>query len=1310
MAVVRGLLRIPMGRGIDQSNDPRLDAPGTTGEARNVVIDRAGRFRKRTGWGRLPRTDENGVSLQGGPERVDPTGAELLQADDSGRLLAWGPGRARWELIGYLPPFSAESHPLVRSQASIISGALTRFGASDKYELIVWQYALSGDGGALRAYAQIRDTETGALIGRDSLVYPAALTYPVTFTVGTSAWVVHAFAPTVKIQRYSGDLATFPTYEVSATEAIAFDAAPVDNGTHGLVALAQVSGDYRVEVYVLSETGSVLFSSFSIAPGVADVAVSQIAVCGAPGGEYRVLVRYAGGSGYVLELWRLDSDLAVIGDVIGIESAAYEMTSIGVCCDVDGNDWVHWYGKLEETDRDALHVRCAFDGNSTAETWRKIVWRAGPQSRAKLVNDGVFLPVFAESTGTLSDGLHLAMVRLDNEFSDLPPAYAGVVLRQVVAGSIPTQHWVSVGDGEYQLGAVVITRAQKYGADVNGVDRVTLTENRSRQAAVSLPQQHIWGGAGLWGYDGYDCHDVNFLQAPQLLQLGDPYTTSGGGIGLFPEGKYLYRARYEFVDDAGVMHVSPWSNDLEVDLTGITNAVSINVDIATTQLTQHGRRASYRSVSVAIYRTDTNGAAAGVAIFYRLTSYGLDALKAPYNVATVAYVDDQNDAPAAGLGSILSSGGLLEARVLPPVTALCVHQGRLFAAAGEPDRAIWFSQSLQTDETPRWHEQLRLQVTDSPEPIVALASLDANLVAFTSKGICTWTGIGPTDTGQEGSFSGPYPVASAFGCTDPGSLVTSSRGVYFRSAAGICLLSRSLEVTVVSDPVRDLLEQTGAEIRHATYHEAEARVVFHLAAGSASQLLIFDERHGQWTRADSNELTSITHLAYDRGHAALVFAAGHGVYREGYGTTPGFDGPDSEPTWFGAEIGCSWVRGGEVASWTDLSVVHLEGEACAPSTWRIKIERDYETTGAQTLDLDLTAVTRGARVVKQIGPATRTAQAFRITLTEQVPSTLPSDTTAPQSVLWWGCSVEVGLLPGLARIDLNNRGGVSLWLVLFPFFSAALAPWLAACSAGLSARASAWPQARPSAATSTAPTTRPTRSTPTRSTRACTTRASSTRSATRPASRPPAPGSVRPRRPTGACRTPTGPCRWGLVSARWGWPTTSRPSSGASGRAWPSSSSRPGCSRPSRGPPTRRRTSGAAPATNSPRPRTPPGPRSSPGSRPTPSRGSSEPRKRRPPAGSWPACSGRPGGRTSGSGARARAKPSSGRKPPCSSRPRTTRSSAFTSSCGSRPRRPRPRRSRPRPRPSRGPPAPSRASTPSASSRPRTARLTRSPA
>jgi hypothetical protein len=1009
----KALLRLPLGRGLAQDQDARLVAPGSLGEAHNVVVDRAGRFTKRTGWGEMPRDDENGVEL-GAPDRVDPVGLELLQTTHSNGLVhSWGPGRQRWESVGWLPPFAVRSTPLARPASSIVTGVFATFGDDAKYELIVWQYGAGG--GNFEAYSTLRDAETGAIIQRESAVYPAArLTYPIVLSIGTYAWIVYA-GPDVRVKRFATSL-TAPTSTLYGSSAVVFDACAVDGGTAAMVAWADlVSGDVTATLYD-EDLGLITTVTF---PGISP---SDIAVCDGPPGQY-LLAWTAGATGArVLHLEWLDSNFDINWSV-DVETGCESITTPVLGVDHRGFVWVSWFGRLTSasTDEEGLHIRCVIAG--VVQSWRRRTWRCSPLAFPQQTGQGLYLPVGVASATGLTDA-HMALLQIDDDLSESPARYAGLLVRQTVGGATIAQRWVDRGE-TYELGAVVVTRPQLYGRDVNGIDRVTIDPSaRPTLPAVRLPQQFIWGSNGLWSYDGYEVTEVGFLQPPELFQ--DPLAPfTRGGSPTFGDGTYIYRARYEAVDDAGVMHLSPWSNDLTVTTDSTPSPVSeILLKIRTTQITAHGRR-QFRAVSIALYRSNTNGVVDGVGTLYRLTAYGAEALSMPMDVPFIDYTDDEVDATSEGLGFI-TTDGRLEARPAPPVLAMAVHAGRLWLASAEGDRRVWYSQSLQTDEMPQFHEQLSVQLTDSEERVTGLASVEGQLLIYSREAAYTISGTGPTDTGQVGGFDGPFRVSS-FGCIDPGSVVVTSRGAYARSAAGIVLHSRdNLAASVVSDPVRDLLEEPDAEILHAVYHEADARVVWHLwlPEFGRSVLLIYDERQGCWTTADSAEVDEITHLAYDREAKALAFAGPFSVLREGYGGLA-FDGDPTDPTWYTVEIRSPWLRAGEVGGWSQIELVHLEGEACTPGTWQLESRFDYNETSSHASTIDLTAKVRGDRIVKQIGLRQQTCTALQLALVEQTAGSLPIDQENPGGVRWWGLTLEASLRPGLARIDVTNRGGMS---------------------------------------------------------------------------------------------------------------------------------------------------------------------------------------------------------------------------------------------------------------------------------------------
>lgn len=1159
MPLQTGLIRIPLGRGLAQGEDERLVVPGSMGEANNVIVDRVGRYTPRPGWGQLSATSEDGSAMPD-PDRVDVAGLELLQVDrEQGALWSYGPGRDRWERIGYLPPLSVERRPMVRTQTSLITGGIVRFGADDRYELRMWQYLASGGGGGtFETYYRLHDSETGAMISRDSQVYtPARLTVPVLVKVGTSAWVVYA-ATDVRAFRVKPDLTSATTVVDAEDLLYKFDACASIDGSEALIATIPLGLD-RIRVFRLAEDGSIVTSSF-FTDGVTDTP-SEVSIC-ARSGDGLWVAAVLGFPTNDLLVWRLDSDLALVAGPITVVSEWDEIGWPSLGTDANGDLWVAWTGRENVDQQRAVHVRRIFTATDALDaTVARTLYRATSGMAPQLLDDGLYLPVLASPIDfyvySPADGdddplrggdQHLALIRLDADAPTDPPTFAGLLVRNVCSIYTTQQRWSALADNTYQIATVVRTRATPSNL-TDGVDVLTLDPRGRRQAqGAQLAQQHVWALAGLWGYDGFDCHEEGFIQAPEILSATPG--TSGAGAA-WAAGTVAYRGRYECLDDRGVLHVSPWSRDFLVEVDGATHN-SVGLVMMNTGFTAHGRRAVYRSISIAVYRSKVNGAAGGVTRYYRLTPYG--APVAQLNVATTSYSDlaTDDDIEALGYGTEVSSGGRLPYEVPPPARAVVATKRRCWLASGEDNRSIWFSQQILDGETPWWAEELSVQLLDTDERIEALAPLDDAVVGFTRSRIYAISDDGPSDTG-DGAFAGPTPINTSFGCIDRGSVLATTRGIYFRSASGICLLDRGLSVSVVGDPIRDLFDDPAVEIRHAVYDEANARAIFHLFTagidvGQPSTLAIYDERHAVWTTATSDEVDEVYSLAYDRNARALVVCGKFHVYREG---ALGFDGTEADPVWFDKTIGTPWLRGGELGSWAQVRLVHLEGEAQGPCTVQLDAYYDYATSNPKSVELDFTAEPRGTQIVKQLGLPQQTFRALRLVLHEVGPESAPADLDAPNGVRWWGLALDATVVPGPARIAATDRGGLSLWHGERCWVRA-WARWPVGCWAAPWALAWACRRVAPSVARSRAPSTTPRPSRRPTSTRRCTTRAGTTRSAPMPARPRPQRPSARAPRPTGASTTRAATCAWMCAGGRWAWPTSSTPTCGGTRPPWPS--------------------------------------------------------------------------------------------------------------------------------------------------------------
>lgn len=1025
------LITLPLGRGLAQGQDERLVTPGSFGEANNVLVDRAGRFTKRPGWGRLPRTAEDGPNVPP-PDRVDTAGAELLQVDaTNGELWSWGPGRSRWERVGSLPEFRVERRPLLRPAKSITSGGLVKFGDSDRYELVWWQLTL---GGALLPYRQIRDAETGAIIARDDDVYSTVrLTVPVGVRVGDSAWLVYAGGD-VRIARYSGTLGASDTTP-GGTSVLAFDACQYASAPTPLGALVYAELSSPDITVALCEEDSALYLDTTLtAAANIRAASAALAVCKGNGGQLWVaaILDYTGS--YDVVVWRLESDLSVVaGYPKTIETRIVDPNNLQLGIAPNGDCWVTFSGKVGSSSDDdtTIHARAVFASSDTVSTWRKTTYRTYPASGLFSSGEGLYLAAICEGDGRFTgilgatdvERIHAVLLQVDNTLSEEPMAFGGVLAATTAASGLTArQRWTETEAGwEMSLCSLAVSNGE--GDDLQGMDRVVLEgEGRRTARSLALAQQApVWGLCGLWGYDGYDGQDVGFLQPPAIDI--DPLTGLGSGAGpYYDEGTYIFIARYEFLDDRGVLHVSPWSTPAAVEIVGASTYDSITMGIRGTCLTQHGRRNGGRRYSVALYRTEVNGSAAGVIRYYRLTEYGDEAFQFSFGTESISYVDGPQDVAALGLG-VWTTAGRLPPLAPPPPRDLLACKGRLWLVPADQTRQVWFSQQILADEIPWFHPGLSVQLLDTEERIEAIASLDDRVIIFTRTRIYVVEGDGPLDTGA-GSFVGPNLISSAFGCIERRSVISTSRGVYFQAACGLCLLDRGLSVQVVGDPVRDLIES--GTIEGVVYDEAGARVIWHRRYGEGvSSLVLYDERHAVWTTADSNELDAIRSFCWDRERSALILAYTFGICQEGYGDAPGFDGNPDDPTWFATTLATPWVRAGAPGSWMQAELVHLEGEVQGPSKTLVRWYRDYSATADGSVEIDATLAMRGDRLVYQVGAKSQTCSAVKITVIESAPASVSVDPGAPGGIRWWGMTLKASVQPGEARIAPGLRGGVA---------------------------------------------------------------------------------------------------------------------------------------------------------------------------------------------------------------------------------------------------------------------------------------------
>ena len=234
------------------------------------------------------------------------------------------------------------------------------------------------------------------------------------------------------------------------------------------------------------------------------------------------------------------------------------------------------------------------------------------------------------------------------------------------------------------------------------------------------------------------------------------------------------------------------------------------------------------SIQVEIYRAHGIGApSTSFKLYSRFTSYQT-------NETCFSFQDD---------GSVLFPPNVLDPGLSevesfqpPALRHICMHKNRLF---GITENRLFFTEEIGDGIVPRWSPNFTVEVPGGR--LVAIASMDDNLILFSDNAIWRMGGFGPSLSGLDSDYATPIPVTSDLGCTEPKSIVLTPFGIGFRSRAGIYLLSRGLKVEFSGVSVQDLLTKD-VRILDAKLHGVEQYIYFL----TPTFRLVLDYRTASW--------------------------------------------------------------------------------------------------------------------------------------------------------------------------------------------------------------------------------------------------------------------------------------------------------------------------------------------------------------------------------------------------------------------------------------------------------------------------------
>lgn len=1022
-------------RGVDEGQDSKSQPPGTLLRALNCLMDKGRRLLKRLGIASTTKTIVTGGSVTSAKRAIGGSNITLCDGDNvvsySSALGAWRtvdrPTSARLTRRGLMDSTRTSSIvDIAIYNGMLITAFVAGFNtASDVY-----------------AFVKIEDLATGRVIMPALRVNPTTLVR--LLVSGTTAIIVtNRLAGGVEAKAL--DLTTFVLSGTSiifanAAGVNAFDACIGDNaGVPTLyVAYAHAAGANRIQVSmapvstrVTSFTTSYVSASVATAVSI-DTDGTQVAIAWSSFGTNLTRVALT------------DMALTLAVGPTTTQIPGYGTCTGGICIRIFDASNILLAGSfgtdvLTSVFATALYTRAAL---AIVAGSRRMTYEGAGLSRVWTVAGRWYASVV----------LVPRVVAIGYAFTAPMPAASTAILEIETTDTLsttsdsPHNH---VGTPEAETGWFATSRAQVinsacgvWGVAVSGTSAYVATAYRNLEPQSLNDVPISWnlqkfdysgafdtfrsavigsavlcaGAAPCW-YDGTRAFPYGFLHGPNVFS-----TVSGGG-GSMAAGAYSYVFVYEWRDGNGILHRSPPSPPITVNVGALgTATIRLLCSSATRrQTTDYGIFAP-NPISIAAYRTTVGGT-----VHYRLTLEPLYQVRLnDPTLGDVTLVDSKADADiaaAAGLpGRVLSTmpvlyteTGELSDSCPPALITVATHRGRLVGIDSSL-RTIWFTKDSTEDPlvAPGFNAALVLSFASDK---VALASLDDKLLVYGERTIDVVYGSGPDATGTgEWQVQG---VQTDVGCVNAKSVVVSPNGSLFLSQRGIEMIGRDLVVAWVGKPIEDtlaLFPNITSAVLCADQHEVRFTCVS--ADGLTGVVIAWDYYHQIWFTRKYRDTSDTAAADIPFADACLVngvytmVTAGGQVYQE----TKAHKLDVS--TFVARDILLADVSPAGPMGWSRTKDFHILGTSVSNHDLTVSFARDYAVAFEQTKTFN---VASGLPLEKcRVSFKHQQCRARRIRIQETSPSVGALDNG--EGAIFEALAMRVEIMPKAATTTKTEQG------------------------------------------------------------------------------------------------------------------------------------------------------------------------------------------------------------------------------------------------------------------------------------------------
>lgn len=500
--------------------------------------------------------------------------------------------------------------------------------------------------------------------------------------------------------------------------------------------------------------------------------------------------------------------------------------------------------------------------------------------------------------------------------------------------------------------------------------------------SVNLALNTNYTSGLIYLYDGLGVAESVFHQFPDHLEL-TAVAKPGGSIGI-NAGTYSYVAIFEWFDNEGnIVRSAPSA------ATSITIATS-NVDNVQVQIQPLYLSTAYKlpDVRIKLYRTVNGGT-----VYFLVTDSPNSAAiaSATLNIAVI-FLDNLPDTSIEGSQQLYTTGGEVENIGPPSFASMTSYKNRIIGITAENPYVLWYSKQVIAGFPVEFSDLFTINIDMQGGPMVAVASMDTNLIIFKEYNIFYMNGTGPSPAGTNNDFTYPQIITTDVGCSNPNSIVLMPNGLMFQSHKGIYLLDRSLGVSYIGAPVESFNSQT---IVSAILIPYTTQVRFILQGGGALMFDYLVQQWGQFLPYPGVDSIVCDNICYLQQAGGLVLQETIGVFTD-----------NGAPIVLSMTFG--WMSFAKVQGYQRFRKFLILGESESNTTLTVTIAYNFNSAIIQTDNITIT----GAQIPIQyrVFPIFQKCESFQISFSDSPSATIGEGLRLSNFAL------EVGVKKGLNKM------------------------------------------------------------------------------------------------------------------------------------------------------------------------------------------------------------------------------------------------------------------------------------------------------